>query len=289
MNGQPTFWQISNYLPRETRGYVPAFIAVTYLMNNAKEHNLAAIPPVISFHEADTVLVEKKVSLRDVAAVIDVPYELLTYLNPVYKRGVIPDLDDPQVLRLPVNKVHTYLANVDKLFPQNDDPSSFASANGSGNPMEYVTKLVKQIHVVKRGERMATIADEYDCTVSDIKHWNKIKSSKVFKGQRLFVYVPTKQKVESHAAVTTTHPDSANTVATKVDSSKKANVTENTSTSSDSDQASKFVWHIVQPGDTLWSIAKRYDGVTVEDIKAINNLSSNELKPGTRLKVKVTG
>jgi len=287
-NGQPTFWQISNYLPRETRGYVPAFIAVTYLMNNAKEHNLVAIPPVISFHEADTVLVEKKVSLRDVASVIDVPYELITYLNPVYKRGVIPDLDDPQVLRLPVNKVHTYLANVDKLFPAGDDPS-FAMDKGSGNPMEYVTKLVKQIHIVKRGERMASIADEYDCTVSDIKHWNKIKSSKVFKGQRLVVYVPTKQKIETHAVVTPVHSDSANTAATKVDTAKKENVAQNNPASSDSDQSSKFVWHIVQPGDTLWNIAQRYNGVTVEEIKAINNLSSNELKPGTRLKVKVNG
>jgi membrane-bound lytic murein transglycosylase D len=294
--GKTNFWEISKYLPNETRGYVPAFIAVTYLMNYSAEHNLNAVPPVISFYEADTVLVDQQVSLRDVAEVIDVPLDLLTYLNPLYKRGVIPEADEPQVLRLPTNKINSYLASLDKLYtPQTPD----YTASKESPLTDYITRQVKKYHVVKRGEHLYSIADKYNCSINDIKRWNKFKGTKVYKGQRLMVYVSVKEKAQvSNASKKSSVPsaelksaDSAlmaskNAITnTSTDSSLK-----NSDTTGSGNQTtdSHYTWYVVQKGDTLYSIARQYEG-TVDEIKSMNNLSTNELKPGTKLKVKVSG
>ena len=281
--GKRNFWEISRYLPAETRGYVPAFIAVTYLMNYSAEHNLNAVPPVISFYEADTVLVDQQVSLRDVAEVIDVPLDMLTYLNPLYKRGVIPESDEPQVLRLPTNKINTYLTRLDKIFTPGPQPDMTASVE---SPLtDYITKQIKKYHTVKKGEHLSSIADRYNCSINDIKRWNKFKGTRLYKGQRLTVYVSVKQKSQATASKKSGTPD-VKTVDTSLAAAKSASGKKNGAGYDSS--GSKYTWHVVQKGDTLYSIAKRYEG-TIDEIKSLNNLNSNQLKPGTKLRVKVSG
>jgi membrane-bound lytic murein transglycosylase D len=289
--GKMNFWEISRYLPRETRGYVPAFVAVTYLMHYTNEHNLTAVPPVISFFEADTVLVEQRASLRDIASVTDVPYDLLAYLNPVYKKGIIPDGEEANILRLPVSKINTYLANVDKIINQSSEPS-FADDDGTlVDPLDYIAKTIKVYHTVRRGDKLGSIANKYNCSVSDLKRWNKIKGKSVYRGQKLAIYTTVKQRIEPRADVK--KPTDTTAVAqnaTASDTVKQEVLTESSDKKTDKKtiKTPKIVWHVVQPGDTLWKIAQRYDGVTVQDLKSINKLKSNALKPGTKLKVKVT-
>lgn len=311
--GKTTFWEISPYLPRETRGYVPAFIAVTYLMNYSSEHNLTAVPPVISYFEADTVMVDQKISLREVADATNLPVELISYLNPIYKKGIIPDGDESYVLRLPSNKINNYLANIENIFKSSEpDPTAMVTEDdgSSLDPATYVSKVIKKYHTVKRGEHMASIANRYSCTSQDLKRWNKLGSTKLHSGQKLMVLVTTKQKVEQKASAKTAASGASPvikltsaSVTKKEDTTVTASVASNQNSDSiapsggvdsvsDSKAGltnSKMVYHIVQPGDTLWNIAQRYTGVTVEELKAINQLNSNELKPGTKLKVIIGG
>ncbi len=304
--GKMTFWEISPYLPSETKGYVPAFIAVTYLMNYPAEHNLNAVPPVISYFEADTVMVDQKVSLREIADATNLPVDLISYLNPIYKKGIIPDGDESYALRLPSNKINTYLANVENIF-SSSEPQLTAMVTGDDDlpldPTTYVSKVIKKYHTVKRGEGIASIANRYNCSSKDLKRWNKLRSTKLHSGQRLTVFVTTKQKIEQKPSTKTASviPSSSKSNSTSVVSVKDVDsVTAKTSDqNSDSGAATsavnsalksskgtmKYVYHIVQPGDTLWNIAKRYEGVTVEELKAVNRLYSNNLKPGTKLKV----
>lgn len=299
--GKRTFWEISPYLPRETRGYVPAFIAVTYLMNYSSEHNLSAIPPVISYFEADTVMVDRKLLLRDVADAINVPVELLSYLNPVYKKGLIPDGDEPMTLRLPSNKINNYIASIDKIYQQQESTTlaSLSTVLSQDEISGEENQLVKRQHKVRSGEHLQSIAKRYSCSVQELKRWNGLKSTKLKAGQKLSVFVNVPKKADNKL-VAKPVPQKEN--ATVLASVKADSATENQGQLIAADapadksvpaaagtQNSKYIYHVVQPGDTLWKIAQRYDGMTVETIKQINRLRSNELKVGTKLKVSVAG
>lgn len=272
--GKKTFWEICSFLPKETRGYVPAFIAVTYLMSYPSEHNLIAVPPVISFYDADTVMTDQQVSLKKVADAINVPYEILSYLNPIYKRGIIPESDEPMALRLPSNKINTYLANIANIYKPEENVS-FASLTSNDNFDEGQSdRLVKKFHSVKKGEHLSSIANRYNCTVNDLKTWNRLKGTKLSAGQKLTVYVFARGKSVKVAGKTEVKKETVAMAGKKSDTGNSKN-------------DSKLVWHTVQPGDSLWKIAQSYEGVTVEQIKELNNLHSNDLKVGTKLKVVV--
>jgi membrane-bound lytic murein transglycosylase D len=300
--GKTDFWEISPYLPRETRGYVPAFIAVTYLMHYAAEHNLSPVPPSISYYEADTVMVHQRVSLKQVAASVNMPEELLRYLNPEYKKGIIPEMEEPCVLRLPSNRLNAYFASLNSIFvPEDIDAASpVATTAGKGN-YDYVTKTVKKVHSVRRGENLSIIASRYDCSVTDLKHWNRLRSTRIAQGQRLAVYVTVREKVAVKTAPSNVsvqpHDDTVLNKEIPGDTSARNAATNNSALTAQASPGpaaavkgdEKIQYHVVQPGDTLWNIALRYDGVTVQELRRINGLSSNSnaLKVGTRLKVTV--
>ena len=287
--GKKTFWEISPYLPRETRGYVPAFIAVTYLLNYSAEHNLTPIAPDLSYFETDTIMVNQKMSLRDIASIIDVPHEQLTYLNPLYKKGIIPSSEEPQMLRLPRAKINTYIANVEQIYENNElisAPLVVSTASSKKATTVSSGNLIKRKHHIRSGENLGSIASKYRCTVSDLKRWNNLHSSHLKAGNYLTVYVKGQTKTESKTVATKSNPKSKGITSTKPSNTSSG---KSTSSTSSSNSNSKIVYHVVQPGDTLWDIANRYDGVTVQQIKDVNRLNSNNLKVGTKLKVLVNG
>lgn len=290
--GKKTFWEISPYLPRETRGYVPAFIAVTYLLNYSAEHNLTPVAPDLGYFETDTVMIDQKTSLKAIADAIDIPLEQLCYLNPVYKRGIIPDSDEPFVLRLPSSKINSYLANVEKIYQKNElvsAPLAIASASATTESESFSTSLIKKRHHIRSGEHLGSIATKYQCSVNDLKKWNNLHSSHLRAGNFLTIYVKGAKKAEDKNTTVKTVKGNSSTgsVPNKktVTSSTPTTTSQNSIQKSNDLKQSSVVYYIVQPGDTLWDIAKQYEGVTVQQIKEVNNLNSNNLKVGAKLKV----
>ena len=154
--------------------------------------------------------------------------------------------------------------------------------------------LLMKYHKVRSGEHLQSIANRYSCSVTELKRWNHLKSTRLKAGQKLTVFVMTPKKPEGKMVMKANTAKENSTIASAVksDSSNKAN-NQNTVTASlptkQEDSNSKYIYHVVQPGDTLWKIAQRYEGMTVESIKQINQLHSNELKVGTKLKVTIGG
>ncbi len=304
--GQKDFWAISRYLPAETRGYVPAFIAVTYVMNYSTEHHIFPVEPAFNYFEVDTVAIDRNVSLKKIADAIDLPLDVVTYLNPIYKRGVIPDTENSNYLRLPTSKLAAFIAAEPTLYdpivtpvPQfasntvidtqvDADAVQQLSADGS---YKMVTKKVKKNYTVRSGDNLSALSKKFDCTTADLKSWNKLNKNTLLKGQRLTYYTQVTVKVPVPSSDAVAKNDSGTSQPDKIaDSSitSESSVAQ-TKTTTTTNQPG-VVYHMVQKGDTLWNIAQRYEGATVEQIMKINKINNTtNLKPGTKLKVKVTG
>jgi membrane-bound lytic murein transglycosylase D len=313
--GGRTYWEIRPYLPQETQGYVPAFIAVNYVMNYADEHNLKAIIPPISRVDMDTVHVNHEVSLKNISDILDVPYEDLRYLNPSYIIGVIPYTGEPSTLVLPRQKIAAFINNERAIYDYADraKPSRNYSVpspvNGKPTTTDVSTSLVRaaKYHKVKKGESLGTIASRYHVTTTQIRKWNGMRSSTVHSGQTLVV----KPAVKAPATTTVKPEDAPKSDAAPTDNTntdKKADgndvdnkdggaepvkTTTNTTapktttpktTTPATTSAKKYTYYTVKRGDSLFGIAGKYK-VNVNDLKKWNNLKSNNLQAGQKLKI----
>ncbi len=251
--GKKDYWEIWNYLPAETRGYVPAFIAVNYVMNYATEHNIYPTKPSYLFGEIDTVHVCGPARLDQIAYFAGISKDQITLLNPSIRKGEIPKTDRCKVVYLPVNSIGTYLTNRDSIHRYKPSPVIELAK------IETEVKTVSKIHEVRNGESLGLIANRNKVSISELKQWNNLKSDNIRPGQKLNIQKPTSTSQAQTKKVVS---------GTKFDATPSQNV------------------HIVQSGDTLWDIAKRYPGISVNDIKQANSdLNLNKLTPGQKLKI----
>lgn len=251
--GVKDYWAVWPFLPRETRGYVPAFIAVNYIFNYATEHNIYPVDPGILYYGIDSVTVRDVLSFDQISEFMHMDMDDVEFLNPAYKEGIIPANDGKTyILRLPREKVGFYLDNEDSLY-------NFKSQKGiERDKLLAQIKQAKErsIHIVRSGENLGLIARKYNTSVSRIKSWNGLRSTNIYPGQKLIVYSPG------------SGPSSSSSKSSSVASS---------SNSTDG-------FHTVRSGENLGLIAKKY-GISVNQLKSWNGLTDNTIKPGQKLKI----
>lgn len=284
-----TYWEIRPYLPVETQGYVPAFIAVNYLMNFTKEHNIYPIAAKQSYFYADTVHAKQAFSFEAVSKIIDVPMEDLIFLNPAYKLKRVPGYGNYRHLYLPANKTGAFINNETAIytFRRNEELS-----RDSIMLLAMQTAPTKKYHKVKKGENLQKIAAKYQCSTSDLKLWNKIKGNSVKTGTKLVVFVPSpKNKANEQVAKQAPTKMANDSLLAQSDSLKPAvsAVEANASlvkAENNLDSNAKVIYHVIQKGDTLWNITNRYKMGSVDELMRINNLSKDyKLIPGGKIKV----
>lgn len=219
--GKKDFWEIYNYLPAETRGYVPAFIAANYVMNYYNKHGIS--PTVIKRHlTTDTVQVNKYIHFDQIAAVLNIPVDEIRMLNPQYRKDIIPGDYRPYVLTLPTQQCLSYVMSEKRIVEydadryarrsyvepgESSEPEAVPGDNGVANLAQasrqtsnaetnneiaqthLTEKMVVKTHVVTRGESIRDIARQYGVSATDIKRWNQLRRGKVKEGDKLKIEV----------------------------------------------------------------------------------------------------
>lgn len=255
--GKRGFWDIWPYLPRETRGYGPAFVGALYTMTYYKEHGIRPEAVEMPLH-IDTMKITRQLHLRQVSDLTAVPIEDLKNLNPQYRHEIIPGGRE-YILRIPYAYTNAFIEHEDSLYKHKVDeyfnPVAIKKIKDGADGERIVYK-------VKSGDTLGKIAGRYRCTVAQIKRWNDLKSTNIRIGQRLVIYRGGTSS--SSSAVTSSSSSSSQ------------------STSGASSGAATYT---VRSGDTLSGIAARH-GVSVADLKSWNGLTSNNIKVGQKLKVK---
>jgi membrane-bound lytic murein transglycosylase D len=298
--GQKNYWNIRKNLPKETQGYVPAFLATMYLYEYHKEHGLKPEKALVKHFNTDTIAIKQQMSFKQISDLLDVPVAQLQLLNPSYKLNVIPFYaDQMHYLRLPQDKIAVFTSNEDKIYSyaqnvsnRRERPSQFTKAIVARDTANYVSKkmmLAKtKIYKVRRGDNLGEIAEKYDVSVVDLKKWNKLKGNSVAHGKSLKIITnesivktvkkePKVEKVPSETIADTQRLAALDLKKKKEEKTSKVIKT-------DSVSAESAIAYVVQKGDNLGSIAKKHN-VTVEEIKEWNNLSNVKIKLGASLKV----
>jgi len=187
--GKRDYWAIYPYLPRETRGYVPIFIAANYALNYASEHNLC--PAIVNMPVlTDTVMVHQRIHLGQIAAILNLPIEEVRLLNPQYRRDLIPGDIRPYALCLPLNYANTFIDKfnevvsykADELINNRRSEIEIQQASATITPGGYGRVIY---YKVKRGQTIGEIAANNGVSVSKLKKWNNIHGSNIRIGQRL--------------------------------------------------------------------------------------------------------
>ena len=319
--GKTDYWEIRKYLPRETANYLPAFLATMYIYEFKKEHGLVAQKAEMKYAETDTVMVKHAMTFKQISDLLDISEAQLEYLNPIYKAKYIPSINKEYFyLRLPKNKIGIFVSNEEKIYGylayleqekinkiqlalQAKKRDSIAKQDSlaiaanlidkNSDTTEYeevIKKRIKEVvskdyHKVKKGETLSEIADKNKVSIINLRKWNNIKGSNINAGQSLVIQTTKKVTVNEVVKKPKTkteliEPAVANAVAENTEKP-----TENKYSSAKSKIEIMEDYYIVQKGDSIFSITKKFPNLTADDLKKKNDLKTDNIQPGMKLKI----
>jgi len=280
------YWQIFYRLPRETRGYIPQYVAATYAVNYYAEHNIKPLPlnlPVAT----DTIMINKDIHLSQISEVMGIPLKELRALNPQYRTGLVPGASKPLSIMLPMNHLGDFIDLADTIMDYKSDiylnkSNLIANPTRSSYLPADIKGKTKIIYTVKEGDNLGYISEWYKVGLSELRYWNNVYRNTIRIGQKLVIYVSPARSEYFSKINSMTFAEKQNMIGKMVPSN--ANPIES---SAPSESEGEFVIYTVRYGDTIWDIVKMYDNVTTSQVLSLNNISDpGKIKVGQRLKIK---
>lgn len=255
-----TYWEVRPFLPRETQGYVPNFIAAAYLLNYYAEHNIVPEEAVVKYNELDTMCLKNGVHMETIADLLSISVEEIERLNPIYKRSFIPKgVTEPYCVMLPLDQIGVLVSLEDSLYQL--EIEKYSNPTGTQTTTQNTTRQTTPVvdngtysyHKVSSGETLGTIASRYGTTVGELQKINGLSSSRIYVGQRL--------RVKGTAAAT-----------------QQQNTTQQPTVSKQ--------YYTVRSGDTFGRIAQKH-GRSISQLRALNpGININKLSVGQKIRVK---
>jgi membrane-bound lytic murein transglycosylase D len=280
------YWDIYYRLPRETRGYIPMFVAAAYAVNYYPEHNIRPLP--VNFPiGTDTIMVHKDIHLNQISEVMKIPMGELRALNPQYRTGLVPGNSKSQSLTLPLSHLGDFIDLNDTIRKYKQDvylnqATRIADPSRSTNQPPVIAGKTRLTYTVKEGDNLGFISAWYRVGLSDLRYWNNISNNTIRIGQRLTIYVdPTRSEFlgtvnsmsfsEKQAMVGKTVPVNINTAQNNI------------AFETDGD----YITHTVRYGDTIWDIVKMYGNVSTTEVLSLNNITDpQKIQVGQKLKIR---
>ena len=280
------YWEIYYRLPRETRGYIPQFIAAAYAVNYYAEHNLRPLPLNIPV-ATDTIVVNKDIHLTQISEVMGIPLGELRALNPQYRTGLVPGSSKPMSLTLPMNHLGDFINLNDTIRRYKPDiylskASRIADPTRSSYQPGNIKGKTKLIYTVQDGDNLGYISEWYRVSLSDLRYWNNVYRNSIRVGQKIAIYVDSSKSEYFSGYNTMSFAEKQSAAGKKVHLNAQPVVA-----SSPVETDGEFITYTVRDGDTIWDIVKMFDNVTTNQVLTLNNISDpGKIKVGQRLKIK---
>jgi membrane-bound lytic murein transglycosylase D len=284
------YWQIYYRLPRETRGYIPQYVAAAYTINNYREHRIQPLQVNMPL-ATDTVMINKDIHLSQISEVMSIPAGELRALNPQYKTGFIPGSTKPQPLRLPLKYISEFIGLNDTIRGYKSDlylnrvTMAVNPSRSTYLPVDIKGKT-KLYYTVKDGDNLGFISEWFKVGLTDLRFWNDIYGNTIRVGQRLTVFVDP-SKSDYYSKINMMSFSEKQSLAGKPAVVNALSYKSISIRDSESETDSDYVIYTVQNGDTIWDIVRKFDSVSASEVLALNSISDpGKIQVGQKLKIK---